>query len=188
MTRAGRVLGLAVEQSDAELIRGTRSGDLDIFGELLRRFQGRVHTLCARMTGDPVSAEQAAHGVFVSAYTDAIQLEAPVENWLLRCALDRCEDPGDAPPAPPAQDTLDAEPDTETEDDVKGQKLQAALDKLRPSFRAAVILRDVLDLEYAQIADIMGLPLGTAKSRVRRARQEMAAALTARAHSWHGEE
>jgi len=170
------VTKLASGQAEVELIQGSRAGNLDAFGELLRRFQGRVYTFCLRMVGDPAIAEDIAHGVFIEAYTDAADLEAPLESWLLRMALEPCL----APPAS-AQDAddMDQEPDTETEEEVQVQQLQAGLNTLPPSFRATLILRDILELEYIQVADIMQLPLGTAKSRVHRGRLDLAAAITA---------
>jgi RNA polymerase sigma-70 factor (ECF subfamily) len=160
-------------QTEDALIRGTRSGKPEAVGELIRRFQGRVYTLSLRMVGDPDVAESITEAVFLQAYTEAALLQQPLFSWLVRCTLRQCE----SPPSPPAFDP-DEEPDTETEDEVQSQRLQALLDALTPSFRAAVILRDVLELDYEQIADIMNLPLGTARSRVHRARIDMAGRLT----------
>lgn len=166
---------MAVGQSDESLIQGTRSGDAEAFGELTRRYVGRVYTLCLRMVGDAGAAEAMTEAVFLSAYNDAAVLAAPLESWLLQRALVQCEAPQDI--APP---DADLEPDTETEEEVQAQQLQAILDQLSPSFRSAVILRDVLELDYVQVADIMNLPIGTARSRVHRARLDLSAALTAR--------
>ncbi len=177
------MLDLPAGPSDAELIDGTRSGDMEVFGELVRRFQGRVYTLALRMAGDAETAEAIAHGVFVAAYSDANQLETPLQTCLLRQTLARCDDPEAPSSLPAAEGTLDSEPDTETEEEVKGLQLQAILDKLSPSFRSAVILRDVLELDYPEIGEVMNLPLGTAKSRVHRARLTMAGLLTSQART-----
>ncbi len=163
---------MATAQTDDALIKGTRSGDAEAFGELARRFQGRVYSMCLRMTGDSEVAESLTEQVFLGAYRDAAILEAPLQSWLLVRTIEACQ----SPPAP-SNTGADDEPDTETEEEVQAQQLQALLNDLSPNFRAAVILRDVLELDYDQIADIMNLPIGTARSRIHRARIDMAGAL-----------
>lgn len=163
---------MAIIQTDDALIRATRTGDAEAFGEIARRHVGRVYTMCLRMTGEPRTAEALTESVFLAAYTEAALLQAPIQSWLLQRALAACEDPQEPPPPEP-----DGEPDTETEEDVQAQQLQATLDGLSPSFRASIILRDVLELDYDQVADIMHLPTGTARSRVHRARLDMGSAL-----------
>ena len=169
---------MAIVQTDDALIRATRTGDAEAFGEITRRHVGRVYTMCLRMTGEPGTAEALTESVFLSAYTEAALLQVPIQSWLLQRALAACEDPPESS-SPASED----EPDTETEDDVQAQQLQAALDGLSPSFRASIILRDVLELDYDQVADIMNLPTGTARSRVHRARLDMASALSQTSHS-----
>ena len=163
---------VATAQTDAALIQGTRRGDAEAFGELARRFQGRVHSMCLRMSGDPAVAEALTEQVFLDAYRDAALLEAPLQSWLLVRTIEACQSPPDT-----ATPVHDEEPDTETEEEVQAHQLQALLNNLTPSFRSAVILRDVLELEYDQIADIMNLPIGTVRSRIHRARIDMASAL-----------
>jgi RNA polymerase sigma-70 factor (ECF subfamily) len=166
---------VAIVQTDDALIRATRTGDAEAFGEITRRHVGRVYTMCLRMTGEPGTAEALTESVFLSAYTEAALLQAPIQSWLLQRAVAACEDPQES--SPPDSEG-EGEPDTETEDEVQDQQLQAILDGLSPSFRASIILPDVLELDYDQAADIMNLPTGTARSRVHRARLDMASALT----------
>jgi len=167
---------LARGQVETDLIKGARSGDAEAFGELVRRYQARIYTLSLRVLGEHDKAEAVAHETLVDVYQNAAHLETPLDSYLYRLVLDRCDLAARDSGAEPRD--LEADPDTETDGEDKGAQLQTALNGLSLTFRVAVVLRDVIELDYTQVAEIMDLPIGTVKSRVHRARLDMSAALT----------
>ncbi len=173
---------------EADLIARARSGDLAAFNVLVERCQGAVYNLCLRMLGSAPAAEDVAQETFISAYRSLGRFrDGAFRSWLFRIAANACYDelrrrrsrpavslergargedderPVDmASPAPgPAEQLETAE---------LGRVLQAAISSLPSDQRLAVVLRDVQGLEYAEIAAVMDVSLGTVKSRLNRAR------------------
>jgi len=182
---------LTQSQTDTDLVRRIRLGERDAFGELVRRYQDPIYTVCLRWLGAAQVAEEIAQEVFVSAYRgiDRFRGDAKVSTWLFSIAVNRCKNRLDHERrrARERHDSLDANPDAPQELTSKGpgtdsqthrseaiRLLQAALDELEPPFRTVVVLRDIQDLAYEEIADLLDLPIGTVKSRIHRARLDLA--------------
>jgi RNA polymerase sigma-70 factor (ECF subfamily) len=175
--------------SDAELLRRCRRGDPEGFAELVRRYEDRLYNVCLRVLGDPQDASDATQEAFLSAFRalDRFREESAVTTWLHRIAVNSCYDILRAKRRRPQLHVLaedeglhDREPPSpDHADDVAAAiDVQAALNQVPEEFRAALVLADVQDLPYDEIARILDVPVGTVKSRVHRGRVALARALT----------
>jgi RNA polymerase sigma-70 factor (ECF subfamily) len=164
------------------------AGDQSAFEQIVRRYQRPVVNLIARITGDRDQAEDLAQDAFVKAFRSlaAFDTGRRLSSWLLRIAhntaIDAVRRPRratvsiDAPadsPAHAAMPVAAAQPDP-VERAALAAALEAALARLRPEFRAAVVLRYDEGLPFDEIGHVMGIPETTARSHVHRARKELA--------------
>jgi RNA polymerase sigma-70 factor, ECF subfamily len=174
---------------DAELVRRFLAGDAQAFSELVTRHERRVYGLCLRILGNPEDAADATQDTLLSVVRklEGFRGEAAFTTWLHRVAMNVCYDhlrraqrrpvlhrvlDEDLPAqeaGPPVPDHADAVADA--------QVVAAALAKVPEDFRVAVVLADLQDLPYEEIATVLDLPLGTVKSRVHRGRLALARAL-----------
>lgn len=172
--------------SDARLVALTLGGSQPAFQEIVRRFERPVFSLIARIVRDQALAEDVTQEAFLKAYKSLGSFDAnrKFASWMFRiahnAALDalrrRAHDPlaeseGEDPAIP--------SPANPIETAALGRALDAALDALRPEFRAAIVLRYQQGCSYEEISEVMGIPEGTAKTFVHRARKQMAALLDA---------
>ena len=183
--------------ADEQLVQEALEGSQRAYRELVRRFERPLYNLVARMIRDRALAEDLAQDAFVKAFgrLDSYQpSQGKFSNWLFKIAhntaidhLRRSEldtvplDAGDS-------ETTDyhailSNPDAPTPLDRAlrrdlGEALAAAIEGLRPEYREVIVLRHQEGLAYEEIADIAGLPLGTVKTYIHRARKELAALLT----------
>jgi RNA polymerase sigma-70 factor (ECF subfamily) len=174
--------------SDEELVRRCRAGDTSAFGELVGRHESRVYHLCLRIVGDPDEARDAAQEALIASWRklDQFRGDSAFTTWLHRITVNACydqlrkrrrqpmlhlaaADEPDREPGPPVPDHAEAVA-TSTE-------VAAALQRVPEDFRAALVLADVEDLPYDEIASILGVAVGTVKSRVHRGRVALATAL-----------
>ena len=182
---------------DEELIARVRQGDLDAFNQIVAVFQDRIYNLCLRMLGSPEAAEDAAQETFISAYRNAGKLRgANVRSWLFRIASNTCIDevrkrqrrpsvsldrPSSDEDARPV-DVPDEDPGPEKrtlQSELQDAVQQALLD-LPGDQRLAVTLRDLEGFLYEEIADAMGISVGTVKSRISRGRARLREAIRER--------
>jgi len=173
---------------DEDLVRRFRAGDPGAFTELVRRHQQRVYSLCVRMLGDAEAAADVAQDTFLAVLRkiDGFRGDSAFTTWLHRVAVNACYDelrrkqrrpmlhviPEDSPEREPGPAVVDHA------DEVAGTSdAAAALASIPDEFRVALVLADVQDLAYAEIARVLDVPVGTVKSRVHRGRIALAAAL-----------
>jgi RNA polymerase sigma-70 factor (ECF subfamily) len=170
--------------SDRELVAAAQTGDARSLEALLRRHHDRIHLLCRRMTGNDVDAMDATQEALIAVVRGLPRFDgrAAFTTWMYRVATNSCLDElrrRKRRPEPVPDDlelrarTADGAPDvaqTVTDRDA----LDAALGALSEDFRGVIVLRDVLGLDYAAIADVLGLPPGTVRSRIARGRAELA--------------
>jgi RNA polymerase sigma-70 factor (ECF subfamily) len=191
---AGLRLGSAV--ADGDLIERFTRGDRTAFDELVVRYQARIYSLCLRWLSDPEVAEETAQDVFVAAFRalGGFRGESSFSTWIFRIAVNHCRnarlhrmrrawgrhesfdavpEDDDSPTRQIADDEA-APADRGIHRREAGTLVQAALAELDDEHRQVLILRDVEDLAYEDIADILDLPRGTVKSRIHRARSELA--------------
>lgn len=182
---------------DAELVRRFKEGDRSAFAELVHRYQDRVYTLCHRWMGDPVVAEEVAQDVFLALFRSLgnFRGDAQLSTWVYRVVVNHCKnrrlyrrrrqldhhEPLEGEPREDGAERQIADEGPGTDAPLHASQaevlLQEALDHLDEEQRQILVLREVQDLSYEEIADILELPRGTVKSRLHRARLELAAVL-----------
>lgn len=189
------LFGMVRRTSDEELVRRFKEGDRAAYSELVVRYQNRVFGMCLRWMGDRAVAEEVAQDVFLALFKALPRFrgDAQLSTWVYRVTVNHCKNrdlyrrrrahgrhesidgtpkDDDAPVKQYAHDGPGA--DSLTHKTEAGELLQAALEQLDPDQRRIIVLRDVEDLSYEEIADILELPKGTVKSRLHRARHELA--------------
>lgn len=169
---------------DAELARLAATGRVECFEELLARYRNRVYRICYRCAGNPEDAEDWSQECFIRAYRHLGYYDPrlPFEPWLLRIVYNTCVNLAKARSRRRVE-TLVSIADVEesavparTPDplaralcaDEERQALQA-VEGLPPELRAAVVLRVLEDLSFRELSEVLGVPLQTAATRVRRA-------------------
>lgn len=192
------LLGLARGPTDEELVRRFQSGDVEAYSELVLRYQDRIFTLCLRWMHNRSVAEEVAQDAFLAAYRalDRFRGDARFSTWMYRIAINHCKnrrlyrqrraqgrheplegrDPdGDGPKRQLADDGPGT--DVAVHRSEASSILQAGLAELDEDYRSIILLRDIDGLAYEEIADILDLPKGTVKSRLHRARAQLARVL-----------
>jgi len=183
------------DDADAGLIDRLVLRDERAFTALVKAYERRVFALVLRMIGNPAEAEDLAQEVFVQVFKaiGTFRRESKLSTWIYRIAINLCknrskylrvrhtaeQEPLDAQAERGA--ALDAKvsySEIARPDDMASGKqaeriVQRAIAELEPSFRECLILRDVEDLSYEDIGEITGLPEGTVKSRIHRARAQL---------------
>jgi RNA polymerase sigma-70 factor (ECF subfamily) len=180
-------------EADESLVRRFLDGETSAFGTLVERHQTRVFNLCLRILGNREDAFDAAQETFMSALRKVGQFrgDAAFTTWLHRVAVNACYDelrkqqrrpmlhvvaPGEADEPREA-----GPPSADHADEVSGSiDATAALGRVPEEFRIALVLADIQDLPYDQIARILEVPVGTVKSRVHRGRIALAKAMGVR--------
>jgi RNA polymerase sigma-70 factor (ECF subfamily) len=175
-------------EPDESLVRRSLAGEQSALTALIERHQRRVYNLCLRVMGHPEDAADAAQESLMTAMRKLNQFrgDAAFTTWLHRVTVNTCydllrkrkrqpllhlvNDEGTEPElGPPEEDHADA---------VAGlTDAVAALAEVPVEFRMALVLADVQDLAYEEIARILDVPVGTVKSRVHRGRVALARAM-----------
>lgn len=169
------------------LIERAQGGDLTAFNSLVLRFQDPLYSLALRMLGSPQAAEDATQEAFIRAWRRIDSFKGGrFQSWLFtivanlsrdelrrrarrpQTSLDAARDDPDRASLDPVDDSPSPQANAET-GDLRGV-LERALQQLPDDWREIVVLSDVQDLAYDEIARITELPLGTVKSRLSRAR------------------
>ena len=176
---------------DELLIRRAQHGDADAFEQLLLEHQKNVYNLCYRMAGDPDDAMDLSQETFLRAWRclDQYQFASAFSTWLYRLCSNICIDflrkrrrqqtvPLTFEDADGEEQTYavpDAQPLPEEQVELKltHETLAAAMAQLLPEHRAVLQLRVVNEMSYEQIADVLDIQIGTVKSRLSRARNQL---------------
>ncbi|TAM83179.1 MAG: RNA polymerase sigma factor [Acidobacteria bacterium] len=177
--------------SDLELVKRCLKGEDAAWEALLRTHTHKIYNLCYRFTGRSEDAEDLTQEVFIKVFRTLNSydpLQAKFVTWVNRIARNHLVDHYRRTRGDRVTSTLDdqmpiadgsphRDPASSLESRERKEKLQAGLSKLSPDLREAVILRDLQDLDYAEIAQVLEVPEGTVKSRINRGRLELAKAL-----------
>ena len=178
----------ARERSDAGLVEECRSGDGAAFDELVRRYKDRIYNIVYRFVGNHDAAAEVAQETFVRAYRGiaAFRGSAKVYTWLYSIAANRARnwlrDAGrkGRDQAVSLDGLLESgvdctrnhqDPRAAAEHHELEEALQRCLSELPDHYRMAFVLRTFEDLSYEEIADALGCPTGTVKSRINQARK-----------------
>lgn len=180
------------EATDATLVAATLAGQLDAYGELVRRHQRRVFLGLVQICGDADLAEEVTQEAFCRAYAALASYDPAYRfsPWLFQIALNvwrnqyrrtRREAPwpeaaADEPESLAIPDPAPSPEESALSTDRK-QRVWQAVAALPTDARAVVVMRHALEMSYEEIAAATGLPVGTVKSRLARARGALADAL-----------
>ncbi len=180
---------------DLDLIKHFLEGDVESFTRLVIKYQNKVYNLCFRILGDRDESKDMAQEVFVTLHKSLKNFrgESLFSTWVYRVTVNHCKNrikymgrrryfqtfsidqPQEVEDGELYYEPEDESPDPETS--MASEEIQAlvqdAIAGLDPDHRIVVVLRDIQDLSYEEIADIVGIKVGTVKSRIHRARYDL---------------
>lgn len=171
---------------DAQLIEATRAGDTAAFGRLVEQYQDRLYNSVLRVLGSAEDARDVVQEAFVQAYLklETFRGSAAFYTWLYRIAFNlamsharrRCPTASlDHLKTSVGREPVDGQPIPEVHM-VRRERVQlvhAALAALSAEYRQILVLRELEGCRYDQIAEILDLPVGTVRSRLFRAREQL---------------
>ena len=169
--------------TDFDLVRKVSKGDGDAFHELVNRHSRALHAAAQALIGNAADAEDVVQETFAGAYRSAKSFErrASVKTWLRRILLRQVArfyrdrpmkmqglDTPDAMDAPVSPGQPSAESGVDARLDV-----MSVLQQLTPEHREVIVLREIEQMSYEEMAEALGVPRGTVESRLHRARAEL---------------
>jgi len=184
----------ACPADEAEWARAAAGGDKAAFGRLVEKHKQSVFGLCCRLLGANEEARDAAQEAFVRAYTgiDRFDPQQPFAAWVLRIARNHCIDllrrrrptltlaaegrSDDGPEtgvAPELPDHFAQSGEQAVQEEEAQRDLDRAVSQLAPRYREVIALFHVQHRSYAEIADTLGVPMGTVMTWLHRARKEL---------------
>jgi len=192
--RGGEVRALEIDW--AQTVRRCLDGDSGAWADLVREHHRRVYGICYRFTGSSVDAEDLTQDVFLKIYSNLGAFDCTrgsLQVWIttmtrnllvdnfrrtknLRATGSLDEGWNEAEELKPVDRLVSADrsPHEHAAQKELEKMVQAALAKVSTELREAVILRDLQDMDYKEIAQVLGIPEGTVKSRISRGRAELA--------------
>ena len=170
-------------------------GDDEAFTQLVMKYQHKVNNLCVRVLGDRDEAKDMAQEVFITVHKSLKNFrgDSLFSTWIFRVTINHCKNrikflgrrayyrsvsmdkPKELDDGSLMQEFESGDPDPETLSlSNETQRLvQEAISQLDEDHRTAIVLRDIQDLSYEEIADVLEIKVGTVKSRIHRARSEL---------------
>ena len=169
-------------------LQKARRGDKDAFGQLIEAYQGPVYNLAYRMLGNSGEAEEAAQEAFIRAYTrlDSYDPAHKFSTWLLSITSNYCIDlirkrravllsiDEPLPPHPALHSDNNKGPEAQYLAQEREALVQGMLKELPDEYRQAVVLRYWYDMSYEEIAEVQKTTVSAVKSRLFRARRQLA--------------
>jgi len=188
-----------LEVEESHLVSRCLKGEPDAWQELVRRYHRKVWNVAYHFVGRAEEADELTQEIFIRVYQNLGSFEPSgnLSGWLLRVARNYCidhyrrrrvektltssdePDPavgGPASEAPSPHDVLEQKD--------LAHWIRTALDRIAPELRQAVVLRDLQEMSYEEMAALLEVPLGTVKSRINRGRIELSRLLTLRRGEW----
>ncbi len=177
--------------NENNLLHKARNGDVGAFEELTTAYYSKVYSICYRMLNNTEDAYEQAQETFIKAfkYIKDFKGNCAISTWLYRIATNVCLDfirknkkkkvisiEQNTFEDLQLKDSLISEnpgPEKVAETNAQKQAIKEAMDKMNEKNRLAIILRDFMGLSYDEISDTMKIPVGTVKSRISRARNEL---------------
>jgi RNA polymerase sigma-70 factor, ECF subfamily len=179
-----------VTRTDQEAVARCLAGDAEAFSTLVERYGGRVYNIALRITNDSDAANDCAQEAFIRAYRALHQYDPnlPFGPWLFRITTNASlnyvqrwhahETPVEEFPDSP--EPPEAGPESTAVRREELDEVLAAMADLPAHYRAALTLRHMQQLSYQEVADALGIPLGTVKTHLHRARAALKVRLAAR--------
>ena len=185
----------SLHEEDRELVRAFQTGDRTAFDALVIKHKDKLFNLCYWFLGDRQEANDSAQDTFIKVYRSLkkFRFEAAFSTWLYRIAANTCknrlksseyrhkkkmvwlDNPGKIEDGQYAEEIHDETPSPMFEIEKKERTvlIQKAIASLPTNQNTVIVLRDIEGLSYEEISNITGLNLGTVKSRLSRARQQL---------------
>lgn len=173
-------MGSNLELSDTQIIERTLHGEPDAFGLLVRRWERQIYALTLRMLGHDEEAKDATQETFLSAYRNLSKFrgEAKFSSWIYRIALNVCntrlrsrskiavsiEQQQEAVGFEIAADGEDLGSDIQKEQ--VARYVRRAIQALPAEMRQVIIMKEYDGLKFSEIAEILGIPISTVKTRM----------------------
>ncbi len=171
-----------------DLINRFKDGDTSAFEEILLKYQDKIYNLCRHMLQNPHDTEDAAQDVFLKAYQNLNRFkpDSSLYTWLYRIAVNTCIDyrrkplfesvfksskEGDVFAVDRPADSPSPEKLYESKE--IGNAIQFALGRLSEKLRTVIVLKEIEGLSYEEISEVLDVSIGTVKSRISRAREEL---------------
>lgn len=179
---------------DSDLIRSFNSGNHTAFERIVLKYQDRIYNLCYRFLGDMQEAEDAAQEIFIKVFKGLkrFRAESSFYTWIYRIAVNTCKNRVKSleyrkgkknVELPDETDTVNSRavfssdrengPEEYLEKKERVERIQNAINELHHDWKTIIILRDIEGLSYEEISEITGSKLGTVKSKLSRARQDL---------------
>lgn len=187
---------MSERDADAILVKRAQEGDKKAFELLVVKYQRKIFRLLSRIIRDPSEIEDVAQEAFIKAYRalPGFRGESAFYTWLYRIAVNTAKNQLAANKRRPSGSFTYEDEDGETFDETANlsdnntpeaamasreiaETVNAAIDALPEELRTAIVLREIEGLSYEEIAQSMGCPIGTVRSRIFRAREAIAARL-----------
>ena len=204
LTKPGNLSILAgaqdgVSDEDARILRGLRAGIEDAYEELIARYQQPVYGIAYRLLGSPADASDVVQEVFLKVFrgVGSFRKHSSLRTWMYRIAVNEAhnhhrwfnrhcrrevpmEDGAERSAALESAAHPGRSPFDHAVESENRTLIEQALANINPVFRTAVVLRDIENLSYEEIAEILQVSLGTVKSRILRGREALRRELTQR--------
>lgn len=178
-----------MKKEDLLLVERCKQGDQVAYGQLVRKYQNSVYSLCRKMVRNPEEARDLTQEAFVKTFSNLDRYN-PIyafSSWLFKITSNLCidylrkrrittfamDDPIDGEKGEIQRQYVAPDP-TPEETFIRGEKvrrLEDAIAALPEHYRIMLVLRHQEDLSYEEIADTLAIPLGTVKARIHRARE-----------------
>jgi RNA polymerase sigma-70 factor, ECF subfamily len=188
----------SVPKSDQQLIADCLTGQTHVFGDLVLRYQDRLYNMLVHVLGSAEDARDVAQDAFVTAFQKlhTFQGRSAFYSWLFRIAMNSAisrqrknsrvpvsiEAVRDRSGAEPTDPHPESRPDFSMEASERQTAVRAALADLPEEFRTVLVLKEMENMKYDEIAEMIGCPIGTVRSRIHRARAELKARLITLLH------
>lgn len=175
--------------SDEELVKKAVQGDMNAFEDLIKKYERLIYSICYRMFNNAEDAKDISQEVFLKVYKNMERAigKGSFKSWICTVTNNACIDQLrktkktislDAPVNDDEKlkrEVVDSDPLPEEKliNSEKKEVIQRAIDKLPPDYKSIIILRDVNNLSYDEISEILEINIGTVKSRISRSRKKL---------------
>jgi RNA polymerase sigma-70 factor (ECF subfamily) len=183
-----------LSEEDARIVRGLRAGIEQAYEELIERYEQQLYGMMFRLLGNQTDAADVVQEVFLKVFRtiNSFREQSSLKTWIYRIAVNEAhnhrrwfarhcrreismEEERDGNLHSRLEYTADPgrSPYDQTLDNENRILIERALARINPVFRTAVVLRDIQNLSYEEIAEILQISLGTVKSRILRGREAL---------------
>jgi RNA polymerase sigma-70 factor (ECF subfamily) len=175
------------DREDSALVGAVMDGDVNAFAKLFSRYRKPLYNAAYRITGNRQDALDATQSAFANAYAalSSFDRSRSFFSWIFRIVVNESTDVARRRETQLEPETADGllemrpDPEESLHGSESDREVRRAIQRLKPDYRAVIVLRHFLELSYAEIADAVGVPEKTVKSRLFTARQSLKELLTA---------